>query len=278
MICSGLYTPLITPFVHNKLDLEGLKKNIQRQKEAKVAGIVALATTSETPTLTEEEKESILQICQDSQMPLIIGCSHSSTEALIQKLPDYKMADALLISPPTYNKPTQEGLYQHFAKISEKTSLPIILYNIPSRTSVNIEPTTIGRLVKIANIIGIKECNILQAVEVIQTNIPLLAGDDAWILPLIALGARGAIAAAANVVPYELNTLVQAALHQDFEKARALHSKLFPLFQAGSWESNPIPYKAAMNLMGLPAGEPRLPLLPFSDLPKLEKVLWTLDS
>lgn len=274
MICSGLYTPLITPFRDNKLDEEGLKQNIARQKVC--TGIVALGTTGETPTLTENEKTRILEIAKESGQTLIVGCSHSSTEALLEQVQHYEMADALLVASPAYNKPTQEGLYRHFSMVAEKSPKPIILYNIPGRTSVNIEPETIARLKD--KVIGIKECNILQAPTTIATGVPVLAGDDAWILPLIALGAKGAIAAGGNVVPEQLNALVELALDGDYETAREIHFKLLPLFKAGSWESNPIPYKGMMELMGLPSGDPRMPLLPFSDKTRLQKVLCALDS
>ena len=278
MTFKGLYTPLITPFLNDTLDEEGLGINIKRQEEAGVAGLVILGTTAETPTLLKEEKARILEIASESSLPQIVVCTHPSTQGLVEMVKNSKGHDALMISAPVYNKPTQEGLYQHFAAAAKATDLPIILYNIPSRTSINIDPTTIARLAKIDNIVAIKECNVDQVAQVLDIDIDVLSGEDSAILSMMAMGAKGAVAATANIVPHQLQALVQACLEHDFQNARKIHSMLMPLFRAASWETNPIPCKAAMDILGYPAGSPRLPLLPCTKRTELEEVLCKLGS
>lgn len=262
MIISGMYTPLITPFKDNQVDAEALRFQIKRQESAQVAGLVVLGTTGEAHSLSSREKECVLAIARESSLPLIVG----GTEAV-------KEADALLVAPPAYIRPTQEGLYRFFSKVAASCDLPIILYNIPSRACCNIEVKTIEQLAKIDNVVAIKECNYQQAGSRV---LPLLCGDDQSLLSMMALGAVGAIASTANIVPKQMVELVSYCLANDFEKARELYYKLLPLFYAAGCETNPIPCKAMMNLLGLRAGEPRFPLTPCSKQDELRELLWKL--
>jgi len=273
MTFAGLYTPLITPFKENRLDEEGLIANIKRQEEAGVSGLVLFGTTAEAQTLSSPEQERILEIARDSSLPLIIGCNEASTQRVVERVSRLKNVQGLMISAPCYIRPTQDGLYQHFAAAAGATDLPIIIYNNPVRAAVNIEPCTLERLAKIENIVALKECHAAQASA---SALNLLCGNDDAILSMMAIGAQGAIAATANIIPREMVAFVKACLEGDFEIARQWHYRLLPLFQMGGWESNPIPCKAAMNLMGFAAGEPRLPLLRCTKEKEIEEVLWKL--
>ncbi len=273
MTFAGLYTPLITPFKENHLDEEGLQTHIKRQEEAGVSGLVLFGTTAEIQTLTDHEQQRILDIAKESFLPIIIGCNEASTQRLVEKVSRVKNVQGLMISAPCYSRPTQEGLYQHFAAAARATDLPIIVYNNPVRAAVNIEPRTLERLAKVENIVAVKECHPAQA-SAYALN--LLCGNDDAILSMIAMGAQGAIASTANIIPAEMVAFVKSCLEGDFEIAREWHYRLLPLFQMGGGESNPIPCKAAMNLMGFAAGEPRLPLLPSTKVKEIEEVLWKL--
>lgn len=273
MTFSGIYTPLITPFKGDQINEAALRQQIERQEEAGVSGLVVLGTTGEAAALSDEEKERILSIAAESSLQLIVGCSGSSTKKIIEAVSHFEAADALMISAPAYTRPTQEGIYQHFVAAATATDLPIIVYNIPSRSGVNIEPSTLEKLSLIDNIVALKECN---RDQVRRGRLTLLCGDDASILSMMALGAQGAIASSANIIPAEMVRLVQLCLANDFEAARTLFYQLLPLFEAGSWESNPIPCKAMMDLLGLEAGEPRLPLLPCTKIEELRRLLCKL--
>jgi len=274
MKLTGLYTALITPFdAKGALDREGLSQNLQHQLQHHVNGILILGSTGEAPTLNLKEKEAIIKIAREQikgNTQLIVGTGSYSTEATIastQQAQDMG-ADAALIVTPYYNKPTQEGLFRHFAAISEAVSLPICLYNIQGRTGQNLETETLRRLMQFPSIIGVKEASgrILQIHDVIdsvaQQDSPfaVLAGDDLLIFSLMALGGHGAISVASNLIPDPLNKLVKAASSGNLAQARALHYQLLPLFRILSIETNPIPIKAAMQLCGMPAGGCRLPL------------------
>lgn len=279
----GLYTPLITPFKEGKVDLEGLKTLISFQKEHGVDGLVFCATTGEAATLTEQEKNEILKIASKEVLPLpfLVGVGAPSTTRTIDNIKQAQDhgATAALVITPYYNKPTQEGLFQHYEAISKAASIDILVYNIPGRTSVNVDVETLIRIAKLPHVVGVKESakNLSQLINIIalikseNPSFSVLTGDDTSLLPALALGADGGIVGSANLIPSQIRTLIQAGLKGDFAHARQLFYSLFPLFEALSIETNPIPLKYAMSKIGLPAGDPRLPLTPLN--PNLRKVI-----
>jgi 4-hydroxy-tetrahydrodipicolinate synthase len=294
MKLRGLYTALVTPFdSKGQLDKEGLRHNLRYQLQHRVDGIVILGTTGEDPTLNPQEKQTAVEIAVEEikgKAKLIVGTGSYSTELTIAatKKAQEMGADAALIVTPYYNKPTQEGLFRHFAAICEAVSLPICIYNIQGRTGQNLQTDTLQRLMQFSSIIGVKEAsgNIMQINDVIesaQVNCPqlgILSGDDALTLPLMALGGHGIISVASNLIPGPMHDLVKAALSGDFAKARALHYQLLPFFKAIFIETNPIPIKAAMQLYGMPAGSCRLPLcdLTPTSFNQLKNILKSLPS
>jgi 4-hydroxy-tetrahydrodipicolinate synthase len=278
MQLKGLFTALITPFAEDALDEKGLRQLIQRQLAAQVTGIVILGTTGESATVTEEEKERILAIALEEAQGktlLIAGTGSNSTEKTIRETKRaYELGfDAALVVTPYYNKPTQEGIYQHFKALSAATPLPLIAYNIQGRTGVNIETPTLIRLAHLPHLIGVKEASgnmnqmadVLYALKQEQLPFSVLCGDDGLTLPLIALGGQGVISVVSNLFPTEMMNLVQAALAGDFARARKEHEALLPFFRAAFLETNPIPIKAALQHLGLPAGSCRLPLSALQD-------------
>lgn len=273
MKLKGLYTALITPFdEQGNIDCEGLVHNIRYQLEHRVAGLVILGTTAESPTLTSAEKKEIMQIAKreiKGKAQLIIGTGSPSTQQTIETtlLAEEMGADAALVITPYYNKPTQEGIFRHFEAICKATSLPICLYNNPSRTAVNIDIPTLQRLVTLPTIIGVKDAsaNLAQmqasiAIAKEHANFAVLAGDDFFTFALMMLGGDGVIATASNLVPEHFNKLVHAALNGNLNEARQLHYELSPLFEILGLETNPLPIKAAMNCAHRAAGSCRLPL------------------
>jgi len=282
----GVLTAIITPFRQDyELDIEGLKENVNFQIESGVNGLVVLGTTGEAPTISEEEKNVVIKTVIDTsngKLPVIVGVGTYSTKETIKQAKKAKDlgADGLLIVAPYYNKPTQEGLYLHFKTISEAVDLPIIIYNIPSRTGVNIEVQTLARLSQFNNIVAVKEASgsIVQVMDIIESlgdRYTILSGDDNLTLPMMALGAKGVISVISNILPKPLVEMVNYALNGNFDKAKELHYKLLPLFKAAFIETNPIPIKTMMNLVGMKAGPCRLPLSPMlpQNLEKLKKVL-----
>jgi len=276
---EGLHTVLITPFNdQNQLDQPGFRFLIRRQLENRVDGIVALGTTGETPTLSLEEKQTIINLARSeipSTIPLGIGTGSYSTAQTIEATCQAKElgADFALIVTPYYNKPTQEGLYRHFKAIAEAVDLPICLYNVQGRTGQNLQTDTLRRLIEIPSIICVKEAsgNVAQMSDVIELarevrpDFTILSGDDALTLPLMALGGHGIFSVVSNLLPAEMKTLVDAAAKGNFESARQMHFHLTPLFKGAFLETNPIPIKAALRLCGLPSGECRLPLCELND-------------
>ncbi len=274
MKLRGLYTALVTPFDSiGKLDKEGLRRNLRYQLQHQVDGVVVLGTTGEDPTLNPQERQAVIEIAVEEikgKATLIVGTGSYSTELTIvaTKKAQQMGADAALIVTPYYNKPTQEGLYRHFAAICETVSLPICIYNIQGRTGQNLQTDTLQRLMPFSSIIGVKEAsgNMMQISDVIEsaqhnrTQLSILSGDDALTLPLMALGGHGVISVASNLIPGPIHDLVKAASSEDFVKARVLHYQLLPFFKAAFIETNPIPIKAAMQLYGMAAGPCRLPL------------------
>lgn len=292
MQLKGLHTAIITPFdSQGKLDHEGFRHNLRYQLQHQVDGIVVLGTTGEAPTLNTQEKERVIEIAVEEvkgKAILTVGTGSYSTSLTIEATQKAKEmgADAALIVTPYYNKPTQEGLYRHFAAICEAVTFPICVYNIQGRTGQNLQTETLERIIQYPSIIGLKEAsgNIMQINEVIERTqyrsprLSILSGDDALTLPLIALGGGGIISVASNLIPGPLKSYVQAALAGDFETARTWHYQLLPFFKATFIETNPIPIKAAMDLCGMAAGPCRLPLcdLAPANFNKLKQIINSL--
>lgn len=273
---SGLYTPLITPFKDEKLDEEGLVSLIHFQRESGVEGLVVLGTTGEFTALSLEEKRQILKIVKKEShgLKIIVGTGSPSVQETIDNTSRAaeEGADGVLVISPYYSKPTQEGIFRYYESVSQASPLPIFAYNNPSRTGVNIETATLKRIASLPQIVGCKDSSgkLSQLVEVMNQIKPrfpyftVLAGEDSLLFPLLTMGAEGAIASSANLVPKQIHALVQACLQKNIPQARQMYYDLFPLFEALSIETNPIPLKYAMHLCGLPAGNPRLPLTPLS--------------
>lgn len=271
---TGLYTALITPFYPDgSLNEEGLKNNIRFQLAALVDGIVILGTTGEAPTLSMQEKERILKIAREETIGrchLMVGTGSNSTQQTIEntRMAKDMGADSVLVVTPYYNKPTQEGLFQHYTTLAHQVEIPILVYNVQGRTGVNLQTETLQKLARIEHIIGVKEAsgNIIQMMEVIENILPLrpnfsvLSGDDALTYPLITLGGHGVISVLSNLIPADMKALCDLALNHQYHEARSLHFKLLPLMRHLFIETNPIPIKTAMNLCGYAAGPCRLPL------------------
>jgi 4-hydroxy-tetrahydrodipicolinate synthase len=285
----GCGTALVTPFRSDlSLDEDALRRLIRRQIAAGINFLVPCGTTGESPTLTHEEHLRVVAITLEEakgKVPVLGGAGGYDTRKVIELAREIECmgADGILSVTPYYNKPTQEGLYQHYKAIASAISLPIILYNVPPRTSVNIEPATLLRLAEIENIIGVKEAsgNIAQMTQVIQ-QVPeqfiVLSGDDALALPLVAMGGRGLISVASNEIPAEMTRLVQLCLEGEFATARAMLRRFLPLIEVNFIETNPTPVKAAMAEMGLLEPVWRLPLVPPrpENLAKIRAVLQSL--
>jgi 4-hydroxy-tetrahydrodipicolinate synthase len=294
MQLKGLYTAIVTPFdTQGKVDKEGLRRNLRYQLKHKVDGIVVLGTTGEDPTLNSQEKQMVVEIALEEvkgRATVLVGTGSYSTELTIAATKKAKEmgADGALIITPYYNKPTQEGLYRHFAAICEAVSIPVCIYNHHGRTGQNLQTETLQRLMQFSSIIGVKEAsgNIMQFNEVIESawqhrpEFSIVSGDDALTFPLMALGGHGVISVASNLIPGPIQNLVQAALAGDFATARSWHYQLLPFFKATFIETNPIPIKTAMQLCGMAAGPCRLPLcdLTPANLDKLKQVVNSLPS
>lgn len=270
---TGAGTALVTPFRHDgSLDERTLHGLIQRQIEAGIDFLVPCGTTGESPTLTHEEHLRVVEIAvkvAKGKVPVLAGAGGYNTMEVIARARELANigADGILSVTPYYNKPTQEGLYQHFRTIAEAMALPIILYSVQGRTGVNIEPATVKRLSEIENIVGIKEAsgNISQMAAILNAvpdDYIVLSGDDAITLPLIGLGGRGVISVVSNEIPAEMTQLTRLALQGDFAGAREIHRRYHPLMEINFVESNPIPVKAALAEMDLLEPVWRLPLVP----------------
>ncbi|WP_423792252.1 4-hydroxy-tetrahydrodipicolinate synthase [Methanocaldococcus indicus] len=266
---SGVYPAIITPFKNYNIDFDGLKKNIEFLIENDVDGIVVVGTSGESPTLTHDEHKEVIKKAVefvDGRIKVIAGTGSNNTQEAIElsKFAEDVGVDAILSVVPYYNKPTQEGLKKHFGTIAESVDLPIIIYNIPTRCIVNMSVETAKYLSnEYSNIVAVKEANpnLSQVSELIlETDLEVLSGNDELTLPILALGGKGVVSVIANILPKEMKELVYSALNNNFEKAREIHYKLYPLMKALFIETNPIPIKTAMNLLGFPAGELRSPL------------------
>jgi 4-hydroxy-tetrahydrodipicolinate synthase len=287
---TGVGTALVTPFTKSRdVDEHAVRRLGRRQIDAGVHFLAPCGTTGESPTLTDAERIRVVELLVDEangRVPVLAGAGGYNTSDVMHLATEMRKAGAagLLSVTPYYNKPTQEGLYQHYRAIADSTSLPIIVYNVPGRTGCNVEPSTLARLAEIPNIIGVKEAsgNLSQMCEIchaVPADFLVLSGDDALTLPLMAIGGRGVVSVASNEIPGDVVTMVDAAERGDFAAARAVHNRILPLMQINFIESNPGPVKAAMAAMGLLEEIYRLPMC--SPKPesreKIFKVLKSLD-
>lgn len=268
---KGLATALVTPFVDGEVDWKAFRNLVRRQVEAGVDFLVPLGSTAETPCLTDAEKVKILEIAREESngLPIVAGAGSNSLTATVQnmRLLDGHGADAYLIVVPFYNKPTQEGLYQYFKAVAEETDRQVILYNVPGRTGTNMKTETTLRLAEIPNVTAVKEASgdLAQIIDIKRQapeGFTVLSGNDDQTLPLMACGADGVISVASNMAPKQMKALTRAVAASDLKEAIRLNNSLMPLYHACFVESNPIPAKAALSLMGLCSDEMRLPLLP----------------
>lgn len=271
---KGLATALVTPFVDGEVDWKAFRNLVRRQVEAGVDFLVPLGSTAETPCLTDAEKVKILEIAREESngLPIVAGAGSNSLTATVQnmRLLDGHGADAYLIVVPFYNKPTQEGLYQYFKAVAEETDRQVILYNVPGRTGTNMKTETTLRLAEIPNVTAVKEASgdLAQIIDIKRQapeGFTVLSGNDDQTLPLMACGADGVISVASNMAPKQMKALTRAVAASDLKEAIRLNNSLMPLYHACFVESNPIPAKAALSLMGLCRDEMRLPLLPASE-------------
>ncbi len=268
---KGSIVAVVTPFKNDKVDAATLKKLVKFQIKNGTSAILPCGTTGESPTLSHEEHDRVIEICieaADKKVPILAGTgSNSTTEAIrLTKHAAKAGADAVLSVTPYYNKPTQEGIYLHFKAIAESVNIPIILYNIPGRTSRNIEPETMARLAKVCkNIIGVKEAaGSLEQMQTIRQICPkdflLFSGDDALTLPLLSIGGVGVISVAANIIPADVANMITAFEQGNIQAAQDMHYKMLPLVKALFIETNPAPVKEAMEMLGMCSGALRLPL------------------
>lgn len=284
---KGSIVAIVTPFKNGKIDEEAFEKLIEWHIQEGTHGIVPCGTTGEASTLDYEEHYRVIEITVkvvNKRIPVIAGTGSNSTDEaiMITRKAEELGADAALLVTPYYNKPTQEGLYRHYKEIADKTGLPLILYNVPGRTGVNLLPQTVARLAEHPRIVGIKEAtgDMKQASELIRLcgdKITVLSGDDFTNLPLLALGGKGAISVTANICPKDMAELFNAWERGDIARARELHYKLEPLNKAMFIETNPIPVKTALAMMGKIKEEFRLPLCEMSPANK-EKLAEVLRS
>jgi len=273
MNLRGCGTALVTPFQSDgSVDEAAVRSLVAWQVESKIDFLVPCGTTGETPTLTKNEWLRVVEITIEvaaGRVPIVAGATSNSTAEAVEKartIAAIKGVDAILTASPYYNKPTQEGQYQHFKAIAEAVDKPLVLYNVPGRTGANIEPGTASRLAEIGNIVAIKEAsgNISQMADLLNAvpeSFLVLSGDDAVTLPLIALGGVGIISVVSNQIPREMAEMTRAALANDWTTARKLHRKYLPLMQANFIESNPMPVKAVLAMMGRIGENYRLPMV-----------------
>lgn len=272
---TGSYVAIVTPFKNNKVDIDAYKNLIEMHVKAGTDGIVPCGTTGESPTLTPEEHVQMIELTVkfvNKRMKVLAGTGSNSTIEAIEytKEAEKAGADGALLVAPYYNKPTQNGLYEHFKSIAEAVNIPLVIYNIQSRCAVNITTPIMAKLSKIKNIVGVKEASgdLSQMSEVIEhcgPDFDILSGDDALTLPLLSIGGKGIISVVANIIPADVKLMVDTFNKGDINKARDLHHKMFSLVKAMFIETNPIPVKAAMHLMGLITDEIRLPLTKITD-------------
>ena len=282
---QGAITAIVTPFKDGKLDETAYRELIEFQLKGGINGIVPCGTTGESATLSHEEHKRVVEACVDQvkkRVPVVAGTgSNNTAEALeLTRHAQIAGADYALLITPYYNKPTQEGLYQHFKTIADNTSIPMVVYNVPTRTSVNLLPETVARLAEFPNIMAIKEATgdlkqCAKIVELCGDKITLISGDDFTVLPLLAIGGMGVISVVSNVAPQDMAGMCAAFFKGDLKTAQQLHYKMWPLMEAMFYETNPTPAKTALKMMGKITGEVRQPLCPMSPAneDKLRQVL-----
>ena len=273
MKLRGCGTALVTPFRSDlSIDEPRLRELVEWQIASGIGFLVPCGTTGETPALSREEWLRVVDITIEAgagRVPIVAGATSNSTAEAVEKALEIarrKGVDAILTASPYYNKPTQEGQYQHFKAIAEAVAKPLVLYNVPGRTAANIEPATLGRLAKLPNIIAVKEAsgNMSQIAEVfchVPDSFLVLSGDDALTLPVVSLGGAGIISVASNEIPKEMSEMTNAALNGDWQRARKLHRRYLPLMQANFIESNPMPVKAVLAMLGRIEEVYRLPMV-----------------
>ena len=282
---KGSMVAIVTPFEKGRLDEKRFKSLIEFQIKNGTSGIVPCGTTGESATLSLEEHERVVELTVQTvkgRVPVIAGTGSNNTKEAITLTKHAKHAgvDAVLLISPYYNKPTQEGIYLHFKTIAEEVDIPIVLYNIASRTGINIEPATVARLAQIKNIVAIKEASgnlsqMAQIVKLCQDNITLISGDDALTLPVLSIGGTGVISVLANIVPAEIAKMIKLFEEGKIDDSRKIYYQLLPLVKAMFIETNPIPVKTTLGMMGKILPELRLPLCPMvpENEEKLKKVL-----
>ena len=284
---TGSLVAIVTPFRQGKVDERALAELIEWQISKGTNGIVPCGTTGESATLSHSEHNRVIELTVEvvrRRVPVIAGTGSNSTEEAVALTKHAKQAgaDGALLITPYYNKPTQEGLYRHYKAVAEAVDLPLVLYNIPGRTGVNMLPATIARLSSLKTIVGVKEGSgsVQQASDIVQMcgdRLTVLAGDDSLTLPMMAVGGKGVITVTANIMPTEMAGLVKAFAEGRIDEARRIHFTLSPLFAALFFETNPIPVKEALGLMGKIDPELRLPLCPMAHDPR-EKLIRVLKD
>ncbi len=280
---TGSCVALVTPFTDSGVDFKKLEELIEWHIKEGTDGILICGTTGEASTMPDKEHKETIRFAIEKinkRVHVMAGAGSNDTKHAIElsKFCEEAGADSILSVTPYYNKTTQEGLYQHFKMIANSVNIPMVLYNVPSRTNLNINPSTLKRLSEIDNIVALKECNLLQAAEVFYLcgeNLHLYSGEDGNILPLLSLGGKGVISVLANIIPKDVHQMVQAFFEGDLATSRQLQLKSVPLEKALFCETNPIPVKAAMNVLGMEVGACRMPLVDISDsgLLQLKKAL-----
>ncbi len=286
MLFSGVFTAIVTPFKNGQVDEEAFRALIDWQIEEGVSGLVPCGTTGESATLSHDEHKHVIEICVDQvkgRVKVLAGAgSNNTTEAVhLTEFAKKAGADGALLITPYYNKPTQEGLYQHYSAIANAVDLPLVCYNVPSRTGCNMLPATVARLAKdCKNFVGIKEAtaNLTQAADIIAScpkDFCVLSGDDFTALPLMSIGGCGVISVTSNIMPRAMSDMCKAYMAGDLETAKKLHYQLLPVHHAMFLETNPIPVKTSVSLMGRIGSEIRLPLCQLADAnkEKLQAVL-----
>lgn len=282
---SGSYVALVTPFKNGAVDFDALRSLVEMQVKGGTDGIVPCGTTGESPTLSHEEHTAVIEAvvkAAKKRVKVVAGTGSNATDEALQltRFAAKVGCDGVLMVSPYYNKPTQKGLYLHFKAIADEINIPIMLYNIQGRTAVNMEPATIAKLAHdCKNIVAVKEASgsldQMAAIHALAPKMDMLSGDDALTLPLMAIGGTGVVSVVANILPQETSALVKACAAGDYVKARELHYKLMPVVRAMFIETNPIPVKTAMGMLGLCSEEMRLPLCAMEDAnrTKLEHAL-----